>query len=111
MRPGERAAARRTRRPPAPARSCGSYLLPRAGAEEARGPEDEQEDEDSEDEGARPLLAHVLAAERPDEADDDPAEHRARQVADPAQHRGREGVEAVLVAHLERHRADRQAVD
>src|SRR5581483_6092602 len=83
--------------PPAPA---GSYLLRGAGAEQAVGPEQQDQDQDGEDQRLAPLLPGVPAAERPDQADDEPAEDRPGDVPDPAQHRRGERVDAVLEPHL-----------
>src|SRR3954447_24069008 len=105
---------RRTPRAPPPASTlpvpAPSYLLRGAGAEQAVRPEQQDQDQDREDQGLAPLLADVLAAERADEADHDPAEHGPGDVADPAEDRRGEGVHPVLEPHLVADRVEEQPV-
>src|SRR5579884_343673 len=62
-------------------------------AQEARGPEDQHEDEHREHGDLGPLEPHVLGGHDLDEADDESPEGRPRRVPDPAQHRRGEGDE------------------
>ena len=75
------------------------------------GPEDQNRDQNHEHQRAGPALADVGRAERSSQADHQPAEHRAGNVADAAEHGRREGVQAVLKSHLVADRVDVQAID
>src|SRR5262249_29107515 len=69
------------------------------------GPEDQRRDEDSEDDGARPVtprrVPREALVERLDEPDEDGAQHRAGEVSDPAEHGSGEGYEPELEAAVE----------
>src|SRR5215470_5493496 len=54
-------------------------------AEQAGGAEDEHDDQDREDDDIGPARRQRLSAERFDEPDDDPAQHRAGNAADAAE--------------------------
>src|SRR5918994_3186669 len=59
----------------------------RAVPEEARGPEHEDHDEHGEDHDRGPPAAYVLVGHGPDDADEEPPDHRAGRVADAPQDR------------------------
>src|SRR6187402_2134246 len=72
-------------------------------AEEAGRPEDKDRDEDAEDDGGRPPRIPEALHIRFDEAEHDPAEHGAAQIADPAEHGSGEREEAEPEAQIELH--------
>src|SRR6266550_6657895 len=80
-------------------------------AEEALGPEDQDQDQEGEDDRLGPVAPRGVPAqplvERLDEADQHRAEDGARQVADPAEHGRGERDQAELEALIE---ADRPGV-
>src|SRR5436190_19203054 len=81
-------------------------------AEEALGPEDEDQDQKGEDDRLGPVAARGMPVqplvERLDQADQDRPEDGAREVADPAEDGRREGDQAQLEALVE---ADRPGIE
>src|SRR5665213_4628224 len=82
-------------------------------AKQARRSENQDQDEDREDHDVGPLraLRNVLRRERLDQADQEAAEHRARDVTDAAEYRGRKSLEAGFEAVEEPGRAVVNAAD
>src|SRR3990172_6254511 len=79
---------------PPPAGRSSSHLLRRRGAEQARGAEQEDRDEQREHVDVAQVRRQVAGAEQLDHADEQAAQHGAAHVADAADHRGHEGLEA-----------------
>src|SRR6202171_6388015 len=66
-------------------------------AEQSARPEDERQDQDREHRHFGPLVGDAPRRHRLDDADDEAAEHRARDVADAAEHGGGEGLQPRLI--------------